>query len=314
MHKREELDINMKLLQCALLVFLGACSYGTLSSIMKLGIGEGFTVPEIVGGQYFFGWLMLVVMTLLFSRHKLRWKQAAVLLACGLSVSCTSITYGLAVGELPASIAVVFLFQFTWIGVLLEAVVTRTRPEPMKIISVIILLIGTVFAGGLADHGLSGLSWKGAVFGMISAISFAIYIFVSGRVATDVPILTKSLSMITGAMVVVFLMFPPAFIMDGTLVDGLWKFGLPMGLLGIIIPVIFFGIGVPKIGSGLGTILGAAELPAAVVMSVLVLREQVTMLQWAGIVLILGGICLPQLTLVNQKKANTREKIERAGA
>ncbi|MCU6340081.1 hypothetical protein KW823_26570, partial [Enterobacter quasiroggenkampii] len=94
----------------------------------------------------------------------------------------------------------------------------------------------------------------------------------------------------------------------------LWKFGLPMGLLGIIIPVIFFGIGVPKIGSGLGTILGAAELPAAVVMSVLVLRGQVTMLQGGGIVLIFGGICLPQLALVNQKKANTREKIERAGA
>ncbi|MBG9737144.1 EamA family transporter [Paenibacillus alvei] len=304
----------MKLLQYALLVFLGACSYGTLSSIMKLGIREGFTVPEIVGGQYFFGWLMLVGMALLFSRYKLRWKQAAVLLACGLSVSCTSITYGLAVGELPASIAVVFLFQFTWIGVLLESIVTRTRPERMKVISVVILLVGTVFAGGLADHGLSGLSWKGSIFGMISAISFAVYIFVSGRVATDVPILTKSLSMITGAMLVVFLMFPPAFIFDGTLSSGLWKFGLPMGLLGIIIPVIFFGIGVPKIGSGLGTILGAAELPAAVIMSVLVLREQVTVLQWAGIVLIFAGICLPQLTLFQHKRLNTEDVTERAGA
>ncbi|MCM3337974.1 MULTISPECIES: EamA family transporter [unclassified Paenibacillus] len=292
----------MNLFRYALLVFIGACSYGTLSTIMKLALEEGFTVPQIIGGQYFFGWSLLVIATVLFSRHKVSMRHILVLLACGLTLSCTSITYGITVGELPASIAVVFLFQFTWIGVLLEALVTRTFPERTKLVSVLLLLIGTVFAGGLADHGLSGMTWKGAVFGMISAISFALYIFVSGRVATEVPVLNKSLTMTTGAMVVVFMMFPPTFIVDGTLGAGLWKYGITMGLLGIIIPVVFFGIGVPKVGSGIGTILGAAELPAAVVMSVAVLNEQVTWLQWFGIIIIFAGICLPQLSLVQRAR------------
>ncbi|MBN3522972.1 EamA family transporter [Paenibacillus apiarius] len=293
----------MNLFRYALLVFIGACSYGTLSTIMKLAIGEGFTVPQIIGAQYFFGWSLLVMATVLFSRHKVSLRHIVVLLACGLSLSCTSITYGITVGELPASIAVVFLFQFTWIGVLLEALVTRTFPERTKLVSVLFLLIGTVFAGGLADHGLSGLTWKGAAFGIISALSFALYIFVSGRVATEVPVLNKSLTMTTGAMMIVFMMFPPAFIVDGTLGAGLWKYGITMGLLGIIIPVVFFGIGVPKVGSGIGTILGAAELPAAVIMSVAVLNEQVTWLQWTGIIIIFAGICLPQLSLAQRMRS-----------
>lgn len=292
----------MKLFRYALLVFIGACSYGTLSSIMKLGIGEGYTVPQIIGSQYFFGWLLLAAAALLFSRRRVSGKQVLVLLACGLSVSCTSISYGIAVEQLPASIAVVFLFQFTWIGVLLEALINRAWPDRAKLFSVLILLVGTVLAGGLADHGLSGLTAKGAIFGLISAVSFAFYIMVNGRVATDMPILNKSLSLTTGAAASLFLVFPPTFLADGALASGLWKYGLVMGLLGVLVPGVFFGLGVPKIGPGLGTILGAAELPAAVIMSVTVLQEQVSWLQWAGLALIFAGICLPQLAYVRQER------------
>lgn len=55
--------------------------------------------------------------------------------------------YGFAVEQLPASIAIVLLFQFTWIGVILEAVVDRKLPSREKVISMVILLIGTVLAG-----------------------------------------------------------------------------------------------------------------------------------------------------------------------
>lgn len=94
----------------------------------------------------------------------------------------------------------------------------------------------------------------------MSAVSFAFYIFVSGRVATQVPAVNKSLYMTTSAMVIIMTVFSPSFLYDGAITDGLWKYGLPLGLLGIVIPVLFFSIGVPKLGSGLGAILGAAEL------------------------------------------------------
>ncbi|UHA72387.1 EamA family transporter [Paenibacillus sp. 481] len=290
----------------ALLVFLGACSYGAVSTMMKLGIQAGFTVQQLIGGQYVFGWLLLLVLTGLFSRHKMGLKHVLLLLGCGLSVCFTSITYGVAVAELPASIAVVFLFQFTWIGILLDAIVSRRRPDNGQIGAVAILLVGTVLAGGLLEQGISGLTWKGALFGILSAVSFALYIFVSGRAAVTVPVLNRSLTMITSAMLVVFILFPPTFIWDGALLSGLWKYGLAIGLLGIVIPVIFFGIGIPRIGTSLGTILGAAELPAAVIVSVIILQEQVTGLQWLGIVLIFIGICVPQIAVAVRQRRSTK--------
>ncbi|WP_213646055.1 DMT family transporter [Paenibacillus lautus] len=296
----------MRFLKYALLVFLGACSYGSLSTIVKLGMNDGFRMQQLVGSQYFFGWCMLLLLVLLFSRKKLGLKLAFSLLGAGITISLTGIFYGFAVEELPASIAIVLLFQFTWIGVILEAVVDRKFPSREKCISMIILLIGTILAGGILEPSVGGITAKGVIFGLMSAVSFALYIFVSGRVATQVPAVNKSLYMTTSAMIIILIVFSPSFIYDGAIAEGLWKFGLPLGLLGIVIPVLFFSIGVPKLGSGLGAILGAAELPAAVVASVLVLHEEVSVLRWVGIIVVLLGIATPQLLPVWIRKKSPK--------
>ena len=66
-----------------------------------------------------------------------------------------------------------------------------------------------------------------------------------------------------------------------------------MGFFGSLVPPLLFNIGMPKIGSGLGTILSASELPTAVLMSTLVLHEAVTFSKWIGVIVILIGIAYP---------------------
>lgn len=298
------------MLKYALLVFLGACSYGSLSTIIKLGMKEGFQVSQLVGSQFFIGWLLLIILTLLFNRKRVFFRSILQLILGGFALSGTTIFYNLAVAELPASIAVVLLFQFTWIGVLLEAVVDKKKPSKEKVFSIVVLLSGTVLAGGLLDRGFESLTAAGTVYGLLSAITFALYIFASGRLGLDVPVFTKSLTMVTTAVVIVFAVFPPAFFVDGSLGQGLWMYGLALSSLGIIIPVVFFSVGVPKVGSGLGTILGAAELPAAVIASVTVLGEHVSMLQWSGILLILLGIIVPPLMLSKRQTGHTRPVVQ----
>ena len=299
--------MNIKLLKYALLVLLGACSYGSLSTIIKLGFKGGFTMEELVGAQYFFGWCILLLLVLLFSRKRLGLKLGVSLLGAGITISLTGIFYGFAVEQLPASIAIVLLFQFTWMGVILEAVVERTFPNREKCISIGILFIGTLLAGGVFEPGEGGMTTSGILFGLLAAVSFTLYFFVSGRVATQVPVVNKSLYMITSALIIIMVVFSPSFIYDGAIPNGLWIYGIPLGLLGIVIPVIFFSIGVPKLGSGLGTILGAAELPAAVVASVLVLHEHVSALRWVGIIVVLIGITAPQI--LPMRKRNDSSKV-----
>ncbi|ODV56641.1 MULTISPECIES: EamA family transporter [Lysinibacillus] len=292
----------MKKLKFSLVVLLGACSYGILSSILKVGFSNGYTFPELLGGQYVFGWFGLLLLVLTFSRHKVSSKNIVSLLAVGTTMSLTSIFYGFSVKELPASIAIVLLFQFTWMGVLIEAITNKTFPSREKVLSIVILFVGTMFAGGVFEGLGQQLSMKGILFGLLAAITFSLYIFASGRVSTEVPIYSKSFLMTTSATLFVCIMFPPTYLMDGTLQAGLWKYALILGFFGVVIPVICFSIGIPKVGTGLGTILGAVELPTAVIASITLVHEVVSPLQWLGIICILLGIFIPQMLNVRKER------------
>ena len=95
---------------------------------------------------------------------------------------------------------------------------------------------------------------------------------------------------------------PTNLLTDGALQAGIWKYAFFLGLFGVVVPVICFSIGVPKVGTGLGTILGAAELPTAIIASITLVHEVVTFMQWIGIIVILLGIFTPQLLTARKEK------------
>jgi drug/metabolite transporter (DMT)-like permease len=140
----------------------------------------------------------------------------------------------------------------------------------------------------------ASLHAKGIFFGLLSALTYALFIYFSNFVAIDVNPMIRSASFVTGGLFTNLLIFSPAFLIEGKLFDGLWFWGLLLGLFGTVIPTILFMKGIPHIGSGLASILGSVELPAVIVVAALFLHEQPTMLQWAGVLLILLGILISE--------------------
>lgn len=302
------------MLRYSLLVLLGACSYGILAIFVKFAYSEGFSLGEVIGSQYLFGWFILLSITLLFSRHRVPFKQAIILFIAGTSASLTGIFYYGSLQTVPASIAIVLLFQFVWIGIIIEAVATKTFPSKEKIISVIFLLAGTFLSSGLFEQSAGSIDMKGIFFGLLSAVAFAFYIFVSGKVAVEIPSLPRGVTLMAGALTLVMIIFPPTFLYNGALAAGLWKYGLGLGIFSIVIPSIAFTIGIPKIGSGLATILGAAELPVTTILSVFLLKEAVLASQWLGVMLILVGIAIPQIAFALRGKYTKRPVHEKMAA
>ncbi|WP_282035334.1 EamA family transporter [Metabacillus indicus] len=297
------------MIKYSILVFIGACSYGIISTIIKLAYKQGFSVEEVIGSQYVTGFLLFLICALLFSRKKVTWKQALFLMLTGTTTSFTGIFYGKSLETVPASIAIILLFQFTWIGILIEAVYLKKRPDSAKLFSVLLLLIGTFMAGNLCGKEAISLTNPGIIWGLLSAVSFSLFIFASGKVAAELPSLNRSLFMSFGAAIFLTILFTPDFMTNGSLQAGLWKFALPLGFFGVFIPVVLFSVGTPKIGSGLATIVGAAELPAAVLCSVFFLKESVNLLQTVGIILILAGIAVPQLVYFFRQKKKVSQAL-----
>lgn len=288
-----------------LLVFLGGCSFGPSSSVIKMAYEAGFAANDVVMSQYLFGWMMMAVLAGgLFAASAARKKAAAPKLpkaknvigigAVGISIALVSTCYIFALQTVPAHIAVILLFQYTWMDIILEALYTRKLPHISIVTSVLILVAGTLLAAGVGA-GAEHLDPIGILFGIGSAFFYAIYIFLLGKVDVEVHPITRSFCILSFALLFLICIFTPAYFTSGVLADGLWKYGILIGILGCAIPSFFFAIGTPKISTGAATILSSSELPAGIICSVIILSEAVTPLQWAGVVLLFFGIAFPYL-------------------
>lgn len=278
------------------LVLIGACSYGVLPIFVKFAYDKGFNVSQVSGIQIFFGFCMLWLFQL--ARHgfvKVNRRQWGSLLAVGLTMGLTSIFYYYSLQYVSASLAIVLLFQFTWIGILIEAIANRRLPTKDKFVAVIFLIIGTLLAADLSGLNKDSFSFLGWVSGGLSAFTYAFFIFFSGKIAVELNSVLRTTIILTGGMLIISIVFPPHFIYDGSLWNGLFMWGILLAFFGAVLPTLFFAMGVPRIGSGTATILGAAELPTAILMSSFFLQESVTFLQWMGVLFILIGIGFPEM-------------------
>ncbi|WP_335338944.1 EamA family transporter [Aneurinibacillus sp. XH2] len=287
--------VEMVYWRSVLLVFLGACSYGILSTFVKLAYQAGFVPAEVSGSQMFLAMTFMWTVALLFSKPRLKKKHWPVLMGIGVMSGLTGVFYYQSLQYVPASIAIVLLFQFTWIGVLAEAVMERRRPGWEKIGALVLLAIGTVLAGGIFSSTFGELKLIGVVYGLLSAFTYAMFVIFSGKASEDLHPYTRSAVILTGSVLVTFLVYPPVFLINGAFAEGLLVYSLLLALFGGVIPTLFFTLGVPHIGGGLATILGAAELPMAVFMSNMVLKESVSAWQWFGVAVILLGIAVPEI-------------------
>lgn len=282
------------------MIVLGAVAYGLLATGVRIAYARGFSPGQVVGAQMAFGCAALWALAFaLRTTRPLGPRVVASLLVAGVPTGLTGALYYGAVHELgSASLAIVLLFQFTWIGVLVDAALARRWPTRSEVASLVALFGGTLLATGVVEGTLREIAPLGLAFGLGSAASYTAVIFASGRVAIDVDPWHRSAWLGTGSMLTVFVLHPPAFIADGSLGRGLLGPSLATALLGPIIPTICFAIGVPRTGAALASILGAVELPAAMIAARLVLGEFTSGLQWVGVLVILLGIALPRMSAV----------------
>lgn len=298
----------MKIYLYPLLVVIAASSYGLVSTIIKLAMRSGFSASEAVTSQFFFGFCIAVCIFILTNRTKLNFNGVKILILAGVFTGLTNIFYGLSLNYLPASLAVVLLFQFTWIGMLISCITKRKFPSRIELISLIILVAGTIPAAGLIDVDLSQIPFQGWLWGLAAALCYSLFLFVNGRATTNMNTTNRLVLVSFFAFMMSVVFQSPEVIWNGTLFnEGLWIYGLILGLFGMIIPVFLFTIAVPKVGLSMSSILGAIELPIAVMVSVILLSENVTSMQIVGIVTILLGMSLP--TMLNRNIVLIKKKV-----
>lgn len=280
----------------ALFILLGGSSYGIVGTTYKLIYALGFSWKETMAAQVLFAALLYLIVGVIQFRQRpwksLSIKDLALMLLLGLISCCTSSFYCYSLTELPIPVALTILFQFTWFGIPVQAILYKKLPSATELLAALIIVVGTIFASGILFVNAHGYSLFSLICALIAAVSFTAFVTISGHVGQNIPSSERGalvcLGSILGSLFIV-----PSFYTQATFIN-IAPYGLLVGLFGAFLPVLLMGLGAAKLKPAAITVLASSELPVGLLMSALVLGEGISVLQWLGVACILGGVVLSQ--------------------
>lgn len=285
-------------LKYSLIMFLAGSFYGFVVPLVRTAQGAGFVTGEIMVTQYLVAAVLLSIICLAFSRKKIRLKDAFKLLGVGVVAAGVSFCYYHSLERLSPATSLTLLFQFVWMGMIVQAVRTRTLPRPVAVLTTLFVVFGAILATGMFDEGISpeSLDPLGIVFGLCSAVCYTTFIVLSGRVASSLPAVNRSMLTAIGSLIVSFAIVPTYFAQPLIAIDPLLSVAL--GLVGICLPVFLIAVSSPKLPTGLATVMASSELPSGVICAAVFLGEPVTFSIGLGVAIILAGIVISELESV----------------
>lgn len=295
--------MEKQVLKGALLVGLGASSYGALATVVKLAYAHGFTTAEVTTSQFTVGFLGIMLLQIFV---KTKEKQQEIkkpfsilkLMVGGASMGLTSIFYYFAVKYIPVSVAIVLLMQSVWMGLLLEAVLDKKMPSKRKLAATLVVLLGTALATNIFSSAHE-LSWKGVAWGFAAGLSYTISLYSSNSIATHLHSIKRSLWLMAGGLTIIVLIFSTTSYGNFNFAI-FYPWGIFLALFGTILPPLLFTSGMPHTGIGLGTIIASIELPVSVLFAYVLLKEPVNLFQWTGICLIISAVVLMNVTFAKK--------------
>lgn len=279
----------------------GAASYGILATFVKLANNNGLGTAGLVFSQYLFGAVVLSIISLFLSKRskQQRVKQTTSrypklkLLFFGTSLGLTSSFYYLSIQYVPVSVSIILLMQTIWMGVLLEFILARQLLNRTKIIGAGIAIAGTLLAAKVFESDFT-VNGTGIGFGLLAAVSYTATMYASNKVSLELSIITRSKYLVYGGFIIVILFWNVQILESISWIVFL-KWGAFLGFFGTILPPILFNKGFPQVGTGLGSIIASLEIPVSVFSAYLILNEDISTLQWLGIVIILFSVVVINL-------------------
>ncbi|HLW32390.1 MAG TPA: EamA family transporter [Aequorivita sp.] len=288
------MNINLK---GVLYVAVGASSYGILATFVKFANNNGIGTAGLAFSQYLFGAIVLTVLSFLFRGRAEDIEEKTIskypkikLMLFGTFLGLTTSFYYLSIQYVPVSVGIILLMQTIWMGLVLEFFIARHLINANKIIGAIVALVGTVLAAKVFESDIT-LDLGGIGFGLLAAASYTGVMYASSKVSLELPLLTRSRYLVYGGLIVVAIFWNIDILREFNWIVFL-KWGSFLGFFGTILPPILFNKGMPRIGTGLGSIISALEIPVSVYSAYLLLSEEVTILQWVGIVVILISVVI----------------------
>ena len=276
-----------------LYVFAAGTLWGVISLFLKPLLNMGFSQIQTVTircliAAAFLGGIMLVRDKSLF---KFRLKDIWVFLGTGLlSQMFFSITYVYSMTYNGVCVAVILLYTSPVFVMLLSRILFKEKITYKKLIALALTIVGCVLVSGLAGGQSIGII--GIVLGICTGLGYALY-SIFGRYAIQKNYDSMTTSFYTflfcGLSCLPFSKLgdiAPLINVHTTFV------ALGLGVVCCVMPYFFYTKGLEYVDNTKASIIVAVEPVVASFIGVLVYNEEMTLIKFAGVVLVLTSVVI----------------------
>ena len=273
-------------------VLLAGLGFGFLGVFGRLGFQRGLSVGEILTWRFLLAAVLLWTYLFLFKRKLIQLSLKQILISSALGVfgySLFSTLYFMSIQGISISLAALLLFTFP---IFVNVGAYFFLKEKMTLKQVISLIFATLGIAILVWGPLFINSFSAVIYALLAAVSYAIYVLVSGRVQQGVEPLSSSLYVITSAGIALLLFHQPSF--DRLLHFSNYEYLIFLGLATVctVAPLTLFLAGLQRLSSSKASLVVMIEPVVAAVAAWMILDEKLSLAQAAGALLVLFSLFL----------------------
>jgi drug/metabolite transporter (DMT)-like permease len=284
-----------------LFVILSGVGFGFLGIFGRLAFQSGLSVGELLSFRFVTAAIILGIASLIFKPEliKISIQQLGTSAALGVfGYAVFSTLYFKSIEGVSVPLAALLLFTFPIFVNLGSHFIFKDRMTKPQVISLIIasLGLGILLWGPLIINSLAAV-----IYALLAAITYSIYVLVSGRYQKNIHPLSSSLYVIISAGIALSLFHQPSFNKISALSTQQLYIIMGIALVSTIGPLALFLAGLQRLPSSQASIIVMIEPVVAAVAAWFILDEHLSGLQLCGAGLVLAAIGLNAISSAIKK-------------
>lgn len=285
-----------------ILIILAGMLWGCMGIPVRKLSSVGYSSMEIALWRIAIAAVIVGVFILIYDRSlfKFKLKDIWVFLGSGVvSLAFFSICYFQNILTTSMAIACTMLYTSPVFVLLFSAVLFKEKITTKKIIAIALTLVGCIFVTG-AVSGELVLPVKGILLGVGSSLGYALY-SIFGRYGLEKGYHSLTITFYTFLFSSLAMIIP---VNAGGMIDTYVAYNGKIELTAVIfgsavfctvLPYLFYTLGLKQVENGKASIMVATEPVVAALVGVFILGDEVTVVSFTGVALVLASIVILSL-------------------
>ncbi|QCX34588.1 EamA/RhaT family transporter [Caloramator sp. E03] len=272
---------------------ISAIFFGTSGIFVKNGYSDNFSPTDLLMLQYIIAGIILLLICKIKYKKEMKISKSVfkkLLIQGAFANTLMTVFFYSSFKYLDVSIATMLLYTYPAMVAISSSIFLKEKISKIKVFAILGTFLGCMMVLNIFSNNFKNLSIIGIIFGLLAAIFYTFMNIYAKKIVDDLhPVIVTFYTTLFSLFVL--LVFNFNFILK--LPNLSYKSILNAALLAFfceIIPLTLLYAAIRYIGPVITSIIGTLELPSAAILSLIFLKEKISILQILGIVIVIYSV------------------------